>query len=91
MKPFILQVIEEVLSPVEGGHDLLSALKAGTANVDQRKLVCSVLGSALIEHGLDADGEPTAKGVLIEAAIDEVNRPNLRPPTPDLPPSTSRG
>lgn len=90
MKAYILQVVEELLQPVEGGLDLLAALKARNATPDQRKQICCLLGSALVECGLEADGEPTAKGLIIEAAIDEVNRPNLRQPASDSPPTTSR-
>lgn len=91
MKAYIMQVVEELLRPVEGGSDLLAALKTGKATSDQRKEICSLLGSALVDCGLDAEGEPTAKGLMIEAAIDEVNRPNLHLPIPDSSPPTPRG
>lgn len=89
MKAHILQVIEDVLDSSEAGRSLLTELKAGTVSDSQRQQICSILVAAMVKEGLEPNGEPNSKGRLIEAAIDEVNRPILRRSIPDSPPKAS--
>lgn len=90
MKAHILQVIEDVLDSSEAVRSLLTKLKEGSVSDRERQQICSMLGTALVQEGLEPSGEPNAKGRLIEAAIDEVNRPILRRSSPNLPPNEVR-
>ena len=49
---------------------------------EQRSEICRLLATRLVAEGLEPDGEPNGLGRLSEAAIDEVNRPNLRAQLP---------
>jgi hypothetical protein len=77
MKPELENIIRETVLAQQGGGALLDAIENGSLNKPQRVLICGWLADRLVAEGLEPNYEPNALGIAIEAAIDEVNRPNL--------------
>lgn len=58
---------------------LLPKAEASTLARDERSQLCEVVGAEFAETGLDADSEPTPRGLKLEELLDVINRPNLLP------------
>jgi len=56
---------------------LLPKAEASTLDRDERSLLCELVGAEFAETGLDADSEPTPRGLRLEELLDVINRPNL--------------
>lgn len=83
MKSHLLKAIETILDGSDAVSNLLANVKEGKISERERLQICSMLGAALVREGLEKDGEPNSKGLLIEAALDEMNRPVVRRGTPN--------
>lgn len=80
MKMQTLKLVRETIMPKPGADVMVDSLNNNTLTALQRSMICSWLAERLASEGLDANYEPTALGISLEAAIDEVNRPNLNRP-----------
>ena len=80
MKEQMLNLIRETIISKSGADLLVDSLSNNTLTNNQRSMICSWLAERLASEGFDANYEPTALGISLEAAIDEVNRPNLNRP-----------
>ena len=73
-------LLREVLQQhARGREDLDAGLDAGTFTREQRSELCRLISSELARTGLGPDDEPNARGLALEALLDTVNRPNLKP------------
>lgn len=70
-------IVRETVQAREGGDVLLAAVENNTLTSGERTVVCGWLADRLVAEGLEPNYEPNALGQAIEAALDEVNRPNL--------------
>jgi hypothetical protein len=58
---------------------LLSSPDADRLSSQDRSDLCAAVGAEFAETGTDEAGEPTERGLVLEALLDAINRPNLRP------------
>jgi hypothetical protein len=58
---------------------LLPRAAASSLERDERSQLCELVGAEFAETGLNADSEPTPRGLKLEALLDVINRPNLFP------------
>lgn len=72
-------LLREVLQRATGREDLLAGLEAGMFTREQRSELCRLVSGELARTGLGANDEPNARGLELEALLDTVNRPNLKP------------
>jgi hypothetical protein len=75
-----LELMREVLkhhAPMD--DDLKIAITKNALTADQRTLLCHLITLELVGTGLREDDEPNERGLRLEALLDEVNRPNLKP------------
>ena len=78
MNKWCSALLEEVLAKQgDFGLKLLPKAIANELSADERAMVCQYLASELVASGIQENGEPTPRGLLIESAIDFVNRSNL--------------
>lgn len=70
-------IILDTVRAKQGSDTLLDAVCKDSLSRPERVMICSWLADRLVAEGLEPNYEPNTFGLLIEAAIDEVNRPNL--------------
>jgi hypothetical protein len=58
---------------------MLSRAEKNTLKGIERREVCELITKELMSSGLGPDDMPTARGLQLEALIDTVNRPNIKP------------
>ena len=81
LKPEELALLREVFErrlPPER-PELRERAEENALSAVERREVCEWIASELVETGLGPDREPTVRGLRLEALIDAVNRPNLKP------------
>jgi hypothetical protein len=78
MNRCFLDLLQDVLEKQgDSGRELLSKAIANELSRDERTMICHFLTRELIASGLEANGEPNTRGLLIESVLDFINRPNL--------------
>ena len=79
MNGCFLDLLQDVLEKQgEAARILLSKAITNELSRAERTMICEFLAIELITSGLKANEEPNARGLLIESAIDFINRPNLK-------------
>ena len=81
LKPDEMMLLHEVLerwAPPERS-ELRPLAEQNALSPIERREVCELITKELMATGLGADDEPTQRGLRLEALIDAVNRPNLKP------------
>lgn len=79
MKSELEIIVLETVSARQGSDALLNAIANEILTKYQRTMICGWLADRLVAEGLEPNYEPNPFGLAIEAAIDEINRPNLTP------------
>jgi len=79
MKSELETIVRETILARQGGDALLVAFANESLAKFERTMICGWLADRLVAEGLEPNYEPNPFGLAIEAAIDEVNRPNLTP------------
>jgi hypothetical protein len=59
--------------------ELIDRIDRNVLSAIERREVCEFITNELMTSGLDPSDEPTPRGLRLEALIDAVNRPNLKP------------
>jgi hypothetical protein len=78
LKPKEMDLLREVMRHAAPARDdLLAAAEANTLTREQREELCGLISVEFLRTGLAAGDEPNARGLELEALLDEVNRPNL--------------
>jgi hypothetical protein len=80
MKSELEIIIRETVLARHGSDALLHAIANENLTKSQRTIICGWLADRLVAEGLEPNYEPNPFGLAIEAAIDEINRPNLERP-----------
>lgn len=81
LKPEEMALLHEVLerwAPPER-PELRERAEQNALSPIERREVCELITKELMATGLGPRDEPTQRGLRLEALIDAVNRPNLRP------------
>ncbi|HEX4334775.1 MAG TPA: hypothetical protein VH062_02610 [Polyangiaceae bacterium] len=83
VKPFKereMTLLREVLvQHVPLRKELLAGVEANAFTPEQRSELCQIISSEFVRTGLGSDDEPNARGLELEALLDTVNRPRLKP------------
>ena len=80
LKPEELALVREVLHRwAPNRPELLERTDQNTLSPSERREVGELITKELMASGLGSDDEPTQRGIRLEALIDAVNRPNLKP------------
>ena len=79
MKSELAIIIRETVLARQGSDVLLDAIANESLTKSQRTMICDWLADRFVAEGLEPNYEPNLFGLAIEAAIDEINRPNLMP------------
>jgi hypothetical protein len=58
--------------------ELMQQLIIGKATKEEKLQICELINKEFCETGLDINLEPTERGLILEALLDIVNRPNIK-------------
>lgn len=78
MKKEIYEIVSNILSQDDFWKTLLMKLDNDVISKEERYKICYILTDEFSIRGTDENYEPTPYWLLIEEAIDEINRPNFK-------------